>query len=71
MATMEGQLDAQIQEGGMSFFFFGAFLSFRVKSKNISRAPLTNNRFESQSGTTSAGFTCAGVTYSKQHSCAG
>ena len=53
------------------FFFFGAFLSFRVKSKNISRAPLTNNRFESQSGTTSAGFTCAGVTYSKQHSCAG
>lgn len=71
VATMEGQLDAQIQEGGMSFFFFGAFLSFRVKSKNISRAPLTNNRFESQSGTTSAGFTCAGVTYSKQHSCAG
>lgn len=43
VATMEGQLDAQIQEGGMSFFFsffpliFGASLSFRAKfHKSIS-----------------------------------
>ena len=40
VATMEGQLDAQIHEGGMFlffFFFFGASFSFRAKlQKTIS-----------------------------------
>lgn len=71
VATMEGQLDAQIHEGGMFLFFFFFLALLSLSAPNCKRPYLTYNRFKPQSGTASAGFTCAGVTYPEQYSCAG